>query len=434
MAEHFFLSAYWLGTNFHWGALLFIMMPGQIERMDPDHRAESLGLITGLSAIVALVAPLFFGAMSDRCASKWGRRRPYMAVGIVVNVIGLLLMAAAFSSTKPIEASFPDSLFRNPGFMAYFAAYLVVQLGNNITSAAYMGVIPDLVPANQRGVASGWMALMSQLGTLFGAVGAGLLFGDLSPLAQFAVVSASLIIFGIITMAGTREVPLAEQPPKIHWGSYLRSLWIDPKVYPDYAWVWITRALVMLGFYAVLPFLNYYLVDIIGVNRDRVGTDAGILIALILIAASISGVIGGAMSDRIGRKQVVYISNAGIAVVALFFIAARDLNQAYLVGTIFGLFYGAYGAVDYALGTDVLPNKEDAGKDMAVWHVAMTLPQSIASPVAGALIAAYGATEFMYKGEKVVQYTHAGYSAVFVLCSVCFGLGAYLLRNVRGVR
>ena len=82
----------------------------------------------------------------------------------------------------------------------------------------------------------------------------------------------------------------------------------------------------------------------------------------------------------------------------------------------------------------MLPSQEDAAKEMAVWHISMTLPQSVATPVAGILIAAFGMTEEVVKGEKIPHYTPMGYSAVFVLCAVCFALGAYLLKNVKGVR
>jgi len=433
--QHFILAAYWFASTFHWGALLVTMLPAQIAALDPKHRAETLGLVSGASAIVALIVPLFFAALTDRCASKWGRRRPYMAIGIAINILGLAGMAVSFMAGKPATAeSFPASLFSTPSLLLFSLAYMVVQFGNNVTSTAYMGVIPDLVPENQRGAASGWMGLLSQLGTLAGAIVIGNVIKEDQIALQYTAIVAALLGVGSITLVGMKETPLPVKPPKIHWPSYLKSLWISPKEYPDFAWVWITRALVMLGFYAVLPFLNYYLVDVIGVNQDEVGVEVGKLIALILVFASFSGIYGGQLSDKIGRKRVVYVANAGIAVVAIFFIFCQNMTQAMIVGSFFGFFYGAYGSVDYALGTDVLPNKAHAGKDMAVWHIAMTLPQSFASPIAGALIASFGSTTLMHKGEEVVRYTSAGYSAVFILCSVTFGAGAFLLKNVKGVR
>jgi MFS family permease len=296
-----------------------------------------------------------------------------------------------------------------------------------------MGVIPDVVPQNQRGVASGYMALLSQLGNLAGAFVGGLAIINSRDWLPYTACATALVGVGAITLLGMKETPLPLPRVNIHWPSYLKSLWISPREHPDFAWVWITRALVMLGFYAFLPFINYYLIDVIGIPRERVGEEAPKLLAIILLFACFSSIYGGKLSDRIGRKKVVYVANGGIAVVALGFIFCRDMTQAMIVGSIFGFFYGAYGSVDYALGTDVLPNKAHAGKDMAVWHIAMTLPQSFASPIAGALIASFGYQQFVENGETVVRYTANGYSSVFILCSISFGIGAFLLRNVRGV-
>lgn len=429
LGDHLAISAYWFATNFLWGALLVNMLPDEVKSLAPASRVLALGFLTGLSAIIALVVPLVAGALSDRCASRWGRRRPYMAVGIAINVVGLIGMALVYANRVPAtDASF----LTNPSFLGFFVAFMVVQFGNNITSAAYSGIIPDLVPEDQRGAASGYMALMSQLGTLFGAFASGLLLKGAGETAKYLLLCLVLVAVGGVTLAGIRENPLPAKPPRIHWGPYVRSLWIDPRQHPNFAWVWITRALVMLGFYSVVPFVNYFLVDVIG--SKNVGRDAPVVMAIILIASSASAIVGGKISDKIGRKRVVYIANSIIAVMALGFIFCRTLEHVVAVGLIFGLGYGAYVSVDWALGTDVLPSKEDAAKEMAVWHIAMTLPQAIAAPAAGFLISMFGYTVAMKEGEKVYHYEIAGYSSVFILCSVCFALGAYLLKNVRGVR
>lgn len=437
--QHIKLSAYWFATNFMWAALLLVMLPEEVRRMVPEYRAKALGILTGAAAIVALVVPLITGALSDRCASKLGRRRPYMAVGIGVNVFGLLMMAMAFHSTTASAKANGvwEAMLSNPHFLFFCLGYMVVQFGNNITSAAYMGVIPDVVPEDQRGTASGYMALMSQLGSLFGAIGTAILLSHQGEAKKYFLVAFMLVAIALVTILGMRENPLPFKPQKIDWKLYAKSLWIDPRKYPDFAWVWITRALVMLGFYAVLPFINYYLVDVINIPQKDVGMKASIVQAIILITSTISGLLGGRISDRIGRKKVVYVANMGIAVMALAFIFCRDLTQVLLAGTLFGLGYGAYVSVDYALGTDVLPSRADAAKEMAVWHIAMTLPQSIAAPLAGWLIELPGKTVIPPTtpgGDPDVHYTVPGYSAVFILCAVCFALGAWLLRYVRGVK
>ncbi|CAN5539324.1 MFS transporter [soil metagenome] len=434
--QHAILSAYWFATNFHWGALLVVMLPGQIARMNPQFKAQTIGILTGVSALIALLVPLLVGALSDRCASRWGRRRPFIFTGAIINLMGLAAMAAAFAATPEIKGAHGawGAIFSSPGLMAFFAGYLVVQFGNNVASAAYMGVIPDLVPADQRGVASGWMALMSQGGTLFGAIGCGLLLGDQSASVKYALIGIVLVGIVALTILGIRETPIDAPMAKLDWRSYLKSLWIDPRQHPDFAWVWLTRAVVMLGFYAIQPFVNYYLVDVIGIPQKEVDGKAAILLGVILLFSTISGYFGGSLSDKYGRKRVVYWANSLLAVSSLGFIFCRSVPQALLVGVFFGLFYGAYISVDYALGTDVLPSKDHAGQEMAVWHIAMTLPQSIAAPVAAELISAFGKRESVVAGETIVNYSTTGYTAIFILCAALFAVGAYLLKNVKGVR
>lgn len=440
VGDHFKISSYWFATNFLWGAMLVIMLPEEMRKLFPEYRVQALAYLFAFGAVVALVVPLIAGALSDRCASKWGRRRPYIAFGIGVNVLGLLLMNVAFNMSPVIHGDRNDSaakiasvLFGSSSFWWMLVAFMVAQLGNNVASAAYSGVIPDLVPEGQRGTASGWMALMSQLGTLFGAVGAGMLLGGMPETVKYVIICAVLVGVGAITLFGIRETPLPKKPEPISWGLYFKSLWIDPRKYPDFAWVWITRALVMLGFYAVVPFINYYLLDVIRVPEKSVGNVASMLIGVILITSSFSGVYGGVLSDRVGRKKVVYIANCTIAVMTVAFVFCNSLWQVLVVGVLFGLGFGAYTSVDWALGTDVLPSKNDAAKEMAVWHIAMTLPQSIAAPVAGTIIAMFGMTVVKGPEEDIVHYTNLGYGVTFALCAVLFAAGAFFLRYVRSV-
>jgi MFS family permease len=437
--QHLKISAYWFATNFLWGALLTIMLPAEAKHMAPQYRVTALAILTGLSAVVALFVPLVAGALSDRCSHPLGRRRPYIAAGVAINVAGLFLMHLTYRNSGRIMGdphANTGEIFRilitNPSFYSFLLAFMVVQFGNNVASAAYSGIIPDLIPEDQRGTASGYMALMSQAGTLLGAVGCGLLLSNQSESVKYLLLSTVITVVAGITVLGVRETPLPFKPPPIKWGEYVKSLWIDPRKYPDFAWVWITRALVMLGFYSVLPFINYYLTDVIGIEKPEMA--ASKLIGIILVASSVSGIYGGMISDRVGRKRVVYIANSLIAVMALVFIGCRNMEQVLLVGVLFGLGFGAYTSVDWALGTDVLPSKVDAAKEMAVWHIAMTLPQSIAAPVAGSLIAIFGVSTLKVEGETVYHYPHAGYALVFVMASACFGLGAYFLKNVRGVK
>lgn len=413
--QHLLLSAYWFGSNFVWGALLGVVIASQMETLAPLTKAQTLGLLYSIGAFPALVIPLIAGALSDRCTSKWGRRRPYMLGGGIIALIGMAGML--FASHVP-------------SINLYFGAYFIVQFGSNTALAAYSGVIPDMVPHDQRGTASGYMAFMSQSATLVGAFLGGKFIKD-SDTTVYLLLIGVFAVFLALALYGLKEKPLDHTPEKLEWIPYLKSLWIDPKQYPDFAWVWITRALMMLGFYAIQPYILYYLRDMVQVKQPE--TQAGLMIAVILVGATVSGIVGGAISDKTGRKPVVYASSMIIAVMALTFIFCHDINQVMLCGVLFGLGYGAYISVDWALGTDVLPNKEHAGKDMAVWHVSMTLPQQVAPLLAGSMLQLFVVRQSAID-TTIASYSRNGYAVVFGFSAMCFMLGGILLRNVRGVK
>jgi MFS family permease len=404
-------------------------------------RVFALSFISAASSIVAVLVPLFAGALSDRCTHPLGRRRPFIIVGVAINLLGLFFMALSYRHAGVLNANLghePSALesikaiVSSGGFLLFILAYMVVQFGNNLATAAYSGLIPDLVPPNQRGAASGYMAIMSQVGTLFGVIGSGILLSNFGDSAKYFAIATVLAGFTLMTVMGVQETRLTTVQPPMKWGAYFRSLWIDPRAHPDFAWVWITRFLVMIGFYAVLPFINYYLIDVIGIEKPD--TSASILTGLILVFAAISGFYGGVISDRVGRKKVVTVANFSMAIIGLGFIVARSFAEVLVIGIVFGLGYGAYISVDWALGTDVLPSKDDAAKEMAVWHIAMTLPQAIAAPVAGIIIESFGKTVKFQGDEQIIHYTVPGYACVFIFAGLCFAAGALFLKNVRGVR
>lgn len=419
-ARHqFHVAAYWFATNLLWGALLIILVPRQVRQIVPLRAAEAQGWLLGVGAIAALVVPLLIGPLSDRCMSRWGRRRPYIVSGITINLAGLALVWLGGARLD---------------IWLYAAGYLVVQIGNNIAAGAYNGVIPDIVPLSQRGEASGWMGAMTQAGTLVGILGAGILWSNGYPLACFALMAVSLVIFGGITVLGIRERPRIDPPGPISLSGLVKSLWIDPRKYPNFAWVWITRALVVMGLWMVQEYLQYYVVDVVGVPDKKAVTVVAAIMTVSLLCATVTGMLGGRVSDRIGRKRVVYAANAVIAAACVAFLFSHSYAQTLVVAAVFGLGFGAYYSVDWALGCDVLPNVVDAGKDMAVWHIAFVLPQSIAQPLSGTILGAFlRGVEHTADGD-IPHYFAAGYTVIFSLAAFFLLLGAVLLRNVRGVR
>jgi MFS family permease len=234
-----------------------------------------------------------------------------------------------------------------------------------------------------------------------------------------------MIVFLLLTVFTVRETPKRDVSPPLTVASFIEGL-IKPLKYKDFRWVLITRALVTLGIMCVQPFIPSYLSDVVGVKNEA--DTAGKLVAVILLTATVTGMLGGKISDAIGRKKIVYVSNTLIAVCSIAFVFSHSLVYTFIVGAIYGIGYGAYFSVDWALACDTLPNAEDVGKDMGIWHVSFVLPQAFAPALAGFLLSHIGPVEHL-AGAR--HYPLVAYKVDFTLAAAFMVLGALFLRNVR---
>jgi MFS family permease len=410
LLDQFFVSCFWLAYNIHWGALIAIVLPNQIATIVGDTNKEFYnGLIPPLGAVVSLLMTPVAGALSDRSRSRFGRRRPFMVVGTLINILFLVLIAGFGNGSN---------------IWLFLLCYMGIQFGNNWSGGPYAGLIPDVVPPEKRGSASGWLGLMTAIGTLVGALAAGRLIqsGDYWPI--YTLIIVALVIMLVLTLWGVREQPNTAVAGRFEIGSFLRSFLLDPKVYRDFYWVLLTRGLVTMGIYSVFTFFQYFLKDIIQVANPA--EQSSYLIGIIIVAGIPTSIIAGSLSDRHGRKPMVYISGGLMALASVIFIAVSlfpSMAFTFAVGALFGFGYGAYQAVDWALAIDVLPGGEDAAKDMGIWHVALVLPQILAPAITGLTLNALKSSSLLL-----------GYTVVFVLTAVWFVLGTVFVRQIKGAK
>ncbi|WP_293178039.1 MFS transporter [Oceanithermus sp.] len=398
------LSAYWFATSFKWFLVLLVLLPARVaELVDPAEKAGKLGLLFAVGAVMALVGPPIFGYLSDRFPSRWGRRMPYLGVGALLTAAGLLGMAYA------------------PSYAALFAAYLVLQLADDLATGPYSALIPDLVAREHRGTASGWMGALQVLAQI--AAGAvGFLLADLALL--FYLTAGLNLAAAAWTLAVIREprgVPARRE-------GFLESM-LAPWSNPDFRWVWATRFLVMFGQYVVQTYLQYYLADVVrvftlwGRTLVREAFQAVALLGLVIsLGAAVSSIPAGRWSDRVGRKLPIYVSGTVMALVLIPLLAWPRFDVLLVVALVFGLGYGAYTAVDWALATDVLRAPEAHATDMGIWQTSIVLPQILAGSLGGMVDA-------MNRSSP-----GSGYTALFLLAAAGFLLGTVLVRQVRGVR
>ncbi len=237
------LSFYWLATNVLWSAVLLVTMPSQIKAAVGDtEKGSALGLALAAGAAISMVAAPAFGALSDRIRLPGGRRKPWVVIGTIGNVVSLLGLAFL------IQPGNPDSV------LPWVGAFLLVELFNNIATAPYAALIPDLVPPEQRGSASGWLGMMTILGTFIGGL-IGFLIDPLGGITNVYYVLMGVMLLGmVVTIFGVKE-PAVYTIRQFSWKEFLDGL-VDPFKHSDFTWVFTTRLLVTMGVFTVQEFLQ----------------------------------------------------------------------------------------------------------------------------------------------------------------------------------
>src|SRR5581483_2541784 len=422
------LSLFWFGSSVHWTVILITTLPAQANLIGGDAvKGSTLGVVLLIGAFVSMVVAPFFGALSDRLLTRFGRRRPWIVLGTLMNIVGL--GGLAFFPRANDLSSLP----------LYIFAFMWVEFWNNVATAPYSALIPDVVPSEQRGGASGWYGLMNIFGTFVGAL-APFLFtsgGVTNLTALYYFVAAVLFVAMLGTVVFVREPPVTVKPPPFQTGAFVRGL-VAPFQDHDFRWVFWTRFLMVMGTYTIQEFLQFYMGDVVKDFRlfgaelaTNAATAASVFILMLLVGALPSSITAGYLSDRLGRKLMVYISSVFQAVVPIVFVVlAPNFTMMAMLGLIFGVGYGAYQSVDWALASDVLPSAEDYAKDMGVWHVAFTFPQVIATPIAGFLL-----DYFNHLGRAPGSPPSTfGYNVIFALAALYFILGTVLVRKIRKVK
>jgi MFS family permease len=405
--RHAALASLWFGFNFHWLPIGFVLIQSQLRDLVPhDSFGTSLGLMVGAGAIFAVGVPPLVGQLSDYFYTPWGRRRPVILACTVLNLVGLGIMMTAHS------------------YAQLFIGYMWIQLFANAAGAAYAGVIPDVVPDHEFGRASGFLAVMNMAGGLAGVLTTSVLAGAHQLPWAYAVIGAVTILTMIPALIASRGEGMARvaHGPRSPFLESARKF-IAPIWSGDFGWVIFTRLMVTAAITIVAYFLSPFFHDIVRVdNADQFTSN---WLGIVFVAAIPFGMTGGMLSDRLGRKIFVYLSGAAQSLVALIFIAfyPTQVPLVLALGAIYGLGYGLYYAVDWALACDTLPDRSKSAKDMGLFHVAQTLPQTIAPAIGGILLDYFNRLS-----------PNSGYRAVFASAIVFFVLGTVFVSRIKSVR
>lgn len=364
-----------------------------------DRAPDSLALVAGVGALVALVANPFFGRMSDRTVSRFGRRRPWMVLGLVAGCLGTAVVALA------------------PAVPVVLVGWCLAQVGFNALLAALVAVLPDQVPTAQRGLVAGALGVCVPVASVTGTFLVDAFTGN--QLAQFGlpcVVAGSLVLLFAAT-TGDRRLAPTDRPP---WSprEFARTFYLSPRTSPDFAWAFASRFLFVLAYALLVTYQAYYLLQRIGSTQDEVPRRiflSTLVMSAVVVAASL---VGGRLSDRTGRRKAFVVTASAVFGLALLLLARADTFPEFLVGmAVVGLGFGAYTAVDLALVVDVLPDR-DTAKNLGVLNIAGALPFSVAPAIAPAVLAISGGS----------------YAALYAVAGVIAVVGAFAILPVRRVR
>src|SRR6266852_6182688 len=260
--EQININVFWIANNFHWQALLAIVIPSMVVKfLGNANKDIDLALVVVLGTLVAFAVNPLVGAISDYATFRLGRRRPFMIVGTIFNVI--VLVAFAFSPALP------------SGILLFMLAllFLLLPFSNNLANHPWSAIIADNVPTQQRGVTAGFNGLFTLLGTIVGSVVAGIIVNkhDALPLYRneivqiFLIIAVVQVVFVAYTILTVKETPLAlreDRPFQIT--PILKNFFFKPSRYPDLSWVLLARLLIMMGIWGIFYFLQYYFDDVLG--------------------------------------------------------------------------------------------------------------------------------------------------------------------------
>jgi MFS family permease len=391
----------YMSTSLLFLAPLLVTLSLKVNSLVPSHRAAGvLALVTGVGSFLSIFANPFFGRMSDRTTSRWGMRRPWMLFGLTGGTCGILVVALA------------------PNVPVLLVGWCAAQLFFNALLAAQVAVLPDQVPIDQRGLVAGVLGVCLPIASVSGTYVVQLFAPN--ELAMFLVPCAigGLFIVLFAMYLDDRRLDPASRP---RWSvrEFLATFYVDPRKSPDFGWALLSRFLFVMAYAFLVTYQAFYLLHTIGSAAADVPHQIflGTLVqASVIVTAS---VVGGRISDAVGRRKVFILAASCLYGMAMFVIAVAGSFNGYLVGmAIGGLGFGLYFAVDLALAADVLPSGDSTAKDLGVLNIAGALPFTLAPAVAPTVLALGG----------------GNYGALFAVAGVCAVCGAAAILPVKRVR
>ena len=420
------LSLYWIAIGYLWNSLTALILPDMIIQFaGRAHEGVAASFLKSLGTLVAIVWQPIVGGISDRTVTRWGRRRPFILAGTVGDLLFLAGIALA----------------GNYWWLVVF--YFMLQLASNTAQAPYQGLLPDVVPDNQRSSASGYYGVANLAGIAAGVVGAGVLlahFGRSAAIASIGIVLLSTMLITVLFVPD-RAAPVEGQFRNLR-EMFAKTFGV-PLRYRAFVWLMVSRLLIFMGFGGLQNFAFFYF-DNVFFHHDRRATAiaASTLLGLAIAVAALVSWPASRLSDRTGRRPLIFVAGlfgaAGTLVLVFshyqflpggvvgplaHFLRLPDLAaQATLTGLIIGVGLGMFFSVDWAFIQDIIPAHE-GGLYMGFSNIATAGAGIVAVFLGGPLL------DLFNRGPQILGLP-GGFPVVFGLFVAWFVIGSLSILKV----
>jgi MFS family permease len=424
------LSLYWVAIGYLWQGLHTLILPDlMLHLVGPTFRGTALGFMENLGLLVATAWQPIVGALSDHTSTRWGRRRPYILGGTVADIpflIGIALIG---------------------NYWLLVAFYILLQTTSNTAHGPYQALMPDVVPEEQRGEASGYYGFFNMIGLLAGVGGVGAIAG------RFGMASATLSIIVVLVIAMAVTVLfIRDHTPAVPGGMpgprrLLAGTFAKPVRDPDFMWISACRLLIFMALIGLQTFMYFYLYETwFPGSSSQTISGATIMIGLLVLITALASLPAGRLSDRFGRRSIVVASGAlaslgfaGLMLSHYVWVPAGVLQpiasllgvplgaaQLLLYGFPIGIGLGAFMTVNWAQMTDIIP-KGESGSYMGFFNIATAGAGVLSRLIGGGLLDFFNAHGQLL-GLK------AGYPVVFAFCGLLALAGGLIVLKARETR
>ncbi len=395
------ISAYWLGISAVWSGVLDILDNRlQFTHIVPKG-SEGIGAfqIAILGTFIAIAVQPTVGTISDYTITRWGRRKPYIFIGALLDVVFLWGMATS------------NEIWMIAAFVA------LLQFSSNFAQGPFQGYVPDLVPAKQVGLASGLIGLFGALGNVAGyAVSAVAL--------RYSAVDGNAFLYGTMAIGVIEFLTMLSVVVRVDegkrvkkrngrsWFAIAREAWgMDILRERSFLWLVGSRFCILTGA-SVYPIMaTFYLAQVFGLNAAQAGDVKLELLGIVGLCVVVSVVPASRLSDRIGRKKVIYGSCVAGAIGLAMGAVAPVLPVALVGAGVFAVAAGSFLAVDWALMSDIVP-KASTGRYMGISNVATASAGTVALALGGAAV--------------MDTFNHLFWYGAGPRAALAFGVGLYI--------